>query len=93
MLSLTSRRTSSFDVKQFRSCVHTCTHIFTRVIELSPLPCACPTQAATAIDWSAVQTDLKLMLVKSQDEWPADYGNYGPLFVCVCTNYTAIYAS
>jgi catalase-peroxidase len=38
-------------------------------------------KAFNSLDLNAVITDLKKMMTTSQDWWPADYGNYGPLFV------------
>ncbi|ANQ52167.1 catalase/peroxidase HPI [Flammeovirga sp. MY04] len=33
------------------------------------------------LDYFALKADIKKVLTTSQDWWPADYGNYGPLFV------------
>ncbi|WP_414694386.1 catalase/peroxidase HPI [Phenylobacterium sp.] len=33
------------------------------------------------LDLVAVKKDIKAVLTKSQDWWPADYGNYGPFFI------------
>lgn len=33
------------------------------------------------LDLDALKKDLATMLTTSQDWWPADYGNYGPLFI------------
>ncbi len=33
------------------------------------------------LDINAVKQDIKKVLTTSQDWWPADYGNYGPLFI------------
>lgn len=33
------------------------------------------------LDLKAVKNDLKELLTKSQEWWPADFGNYGPLFI------------
>jgi catalase-peroxidase len=34
-----------------------------------------------SLDFKAVKKDLKELMTKSQDWWPADFGNYGPLFI------------
>jgi catalase-peroxidase len=34
-----------------------------------------------SLDLGAVKKDLSELLTKSQDWWPADFGNYGPLFI------------
>jgi catalase-peroxidase len=33
------------------------------------------------LDLAALKKDIATMLTTSQDWWPADYGNYGPLFI------------
>jgi len=33
------------------------------------------------LDLAAVKKDLRELMTKSQDWWPADFGNYGPLFI------------
>jgi len=33
------------------------------------------------LDLAAVKNDLRAVLTDSQDWWPADFGNYGPLFI------------
>jgi catalase-peroxidase len=33
------------------------------------------------LDLAAVKKDLREMMTKSQDWWPADFGHYGPLFI------------
>jgi len=33
------------------------------------------------LDLNAVKKDIKSLLTDSQDWWPADFGNYGPLFI------------
>lgn len=33
------------------------------------------------LDYSALKRDLQELMTHSQDWWPADYGNYGPLFI------------
>ena len=34
-----------------------------------------------SLDLAAVKKDLKAMMTNSQDWWPADFGNYGPLLI------------
>ncbi|MEZ6044133.1 MAG: peroxidase family protein [Planctomycetaceae bacterium] len=34
-----------------------------------------------SLDLAAVKQDIKELLTTSQEWWPADYGNYGPLFI------------
>jgi len=38
-------------------------------------------EAAAVLDWTAVLADLEKLMTDSQDWWPADFGNYGGLFV------------
>lgn len=33
------------------------------------------------LDYQALKQDLRDLMTKSQDWWPADYGHYGPLFI------------
>ncbi len=33
------------------------------------------------LDYKALKVDLRKLMTTSQDWWPADYGNYGPLFI------------
>jgi len=33
------------------------------------------------LDYYALKNDLKVLMTSSQPWWPADYGNYGPLFI------------
>ncbi len=33
------------------------------------------------LDYQALKKDLRKIMTESQDWWPADYGNYGPLFI------------
>ncbi len=34
-----------------------------------------------SLDFKALKTDLRELMTKSQDWWPADFGHYGPLFI------------
>ena len=34
-----------------------------------------------SLDLAAVKKDLRALMTDSQDWWPADFGNYGPLFI------------
>jgi catalase-peroxidase len=38
-------------------------------------------EAFNSLDYEALKKDLTELLTKSQDWWPADFGNYGPLFI------------
>lgn len=38
-------------------------------------------EALDKIDFDAVKSDIATLLTDSQDWWPADFGNYGPLMV------------
>jgi catalase-peroxidase len=37
--------------------------------------------AFKSLDLAAVKADLAALMTDSQDWWPADFGNYGPLFI------------
>ncbi|HET7902324.1 MAG TPA: catalase/peroxidase HPI, partial [Candidatus Nanopelagicales bacterium] len=37
--------------------------------------------AFASLDLAAVKRDIAEVMTQSQDWWPADYGNYGPLFI------------
>jgi catalase-peroxidase len=39
------------------------------------------TKAFNTLDYYALKQDIKGVLTTSQDWWPADFGNYGPLFI------------
>jgi catalase-peroxidase len=38
-------------------------------------------KAFSSLDYYALKADIKKVLTESQDWWPADFGNYGPLFI------------
>jgi catalase-peroxidase len=38
-------------------------------------------KAFNTLDYSALKSDIRKVLTQSQDWWPADFGNYGPLFI------------
>jgi catalase-peroxidase len=39
------------------------------------------TEAVAELDFDQVKADVEAVLTESQDWWPADWGNYGPLFI------------
>lgn len=38
-------------------------------------------KAFSSLDYFALKKDIQKILTESQDWWPADFGNYGPLFI------------
>ena len=38
-------------------------------------------EAFKKLDYTALKKDITELMTKSEDWWPADYGNYGPLFI------------
>lgn len=38
-------------------------------------------EAFNSLDYNALKSDIRELMTKSEDWWPADYGNYGPLFI------------
>jgi catalase-peroxidase len=47
----------------------------------NPLPGFNYAEAFNKLDLQALKKDIKELMTKSQDWWPADYGHYGPLFI------------
>lgn len=39
------------------------------------------TEAFNTLDYEAIKKDIEAVLTQSQEWWPADFGNYGPLFI------------
>ena len=39
------------------------------------------TDAFNSLDYAGLKKDLAALMTQSQDWWPADFGNYGPLFI------------
>jgi hypothetical protein len=38
-------------------------------------------EAFNSLDYEALKKDLRDLMTQSEDWWPADFGNYGPLFI------------
>ena len=38
-------------------------------------------KAFSSLDYQVLKSDIQAVLTQSQDWWPADFGNYGPLFI------------
>ncbi len=38
-------------------------------------------EAFSELDYAALKADLTALMTQSEEWWPADYGNYGPLFI------------
>ncbi|MEN8703184.1 MAG: catalase/peroxidase HPI [Polaribacter sp.] len=49
--------------------------------------------AFNEVDYAALKTDINSVLNDSQDWWPADYGNYGPLFIRMAWHSAGTYRS
>jgi len=45
------------------------------------------------VDFDAVREDLRALLTNSQAQWPADYGNYGPLMIRLAWHCAGSYRS
>jgi catalase-peroxidase len=46
-----------------------------------------------SLDYFALKKDIEAVLTKSQDWWPADFGNYGPLFIRMAWHSAGTYRS
>lgn len=46
-----------------------------------------------SIDYVALKKDIRQVLTNSQDWWPADFGNYGPLFIRMAWHSAGTYRS
>ncbi len=49
--------------------------------------------AFQSLDYFALKNDIKTILTQSQDWWPADFGNYGPLFIRMAWHSAGTYRS
>ena len=49
--------------------------------------------AFKSLDYFALKNDIKVLLTQSQDWWPADFGNYGPLFIRMAWHSAGTYRS
>jgi catalase-peroxidase len=49
--------------------------------------------AFAALDYFALKNEIKALLTTSQEWWPADYGNYGPLFIRMAWHSAGTYRS
>ncbi len=45
----------------------------------------------SSLDYAGLKKDIAEVLTKSQDWWPADFGNYGPLFIRMAWHSTGTY--
>jgi catalase-peroxidase len=50
-------------------------------------------KAFKSLDYFALKKDISAVLTKTQDWWPADFGNYGPLFIRMAWHSAGTYRS
>jgi catalase-peroxidase len=50
-------------------------------------------KAFASLDYFALKNEIKALLTTSQEWWPADYGNYGPLFIRMAWHSAGTYRS
>lgn len=50
-------------------------------------------KAFETLDYAALKKDIEQVLTTSQDWWPADFGNYGPLFIRMAWHSAGTYRS
>lgn len=50
-------------------------------------------RAFQKLDYFALKKDIEAVLTQSQDWWPADFGNYGPLFIRMAWHSAGTYRS
>jgi catalase-peroxidase len=50
-------------------------------------------KAFNSLDYYALKKDIEQVLTNSQDWWPADFGNYGPLFIRMAWHSAGTYRS
>lgn len=50
-------------------------------------------KAFKSLDYFALKKDIEKVLTQSQDWWPADFGNYGPLFIRMAWHSAGTYRS
>lgn len=50
-------------------------------------------KAFLSLDYFAIKKDIEKIITESQDWWPADFGNYGPLFIRMAWHSAGTYRS